>query len=93
MDGQYGDIEFQRKQAHDETEWPPIRSQLRLMAMNEAPEVDIKVRQDTYASAFNSFIPRLLYMSHDPSPVYLCDLWQINGCSSPVFFVIAQQQR
>lgn len=74
VDGEYGDEESQRKQVHDETEWPPIRSQLRLMAMNEAPEVDIKVRQDTYASAFNSFIPRLFYMSRDPSPVYLCDL-------------------
>lgn len=93
MDGQYGDEEAQRKQAHDETEWPPIRSQLRLMAMNEAPEVDIKVRQDTYASAFNSFISRIFYMRHDPSPVYLCDLWQINGCSSPVFFFNAPEQR
>lgn len=82
-----------RRDSHSKMRRPPIRSQLRLMAMNEAPEVDIKVRQDTYASAFNSFIPCLLYISHDPSPAYLCEPWQINGCSSQTFFFITQEWR
>lgn len=53
------------------------------MAMKELPEAEIKVRQDTYASVFNSFISRLFYMSHDPSPVYLFDLWLMNGMGTP----------
>lgn len=53
------------------------------MAMKELPEAEIKVRQDTYASVFNSFISRLFYMSHDPSPVYLFDLWLMNGKDAP----------
>lgn len=64
----------QSEQACSLREQPPISSQLRLMAMKELPEAEIKVRQDTYASAFNSFISRLFYMSHDPSPVCLFDL-------------------
>lgn len=49
------------------------------MTRKELPEAEIKVRQDTYASAFNSFISNLFDTSHDPSPVYLLDLAMMNG--------------
>lgn len=60
----------QSEQAHPQRVQPPFSSWPRLMAMKELPEAEIKVRQDTYALVFNSFISHLLYMSHDPSPVY-----------------------
>lgn len=56
----------QSEQAHPWRDLPPISSWPRLMAVKELPEAEIKVRQDTYASVFDSFISRLFYMSHDP---------------------------
>lgn len=61
------------------------------MAMKELPEAEIKVRQDTYVSAFNSFISCLFYMSHDPSPVYLFDLWLMNSTTLSFFFIRHEQ--
>lgn len=83
----------QSEQARPEREQPPIRSWPRLMAMKELPEAEIKVRQDTYASAFNSFISRLFYMSHDPSTVYLFDLWLMNGTVSAIFLFWTRTNR
>ena len=37
---------------------------------------------------FNSFITCLFYMSHDPSPANMFDLWLMNGPGSVTFFFI-----
>lgn len=53
----------QSEQVRPHREQPSISSWLRVMAVKELPEAEIKDRQDTYAPAFNSF---------HPSPI-LCD--------------------